>query len=252
MSRPAATATLQILRYLSRQLLPVPAARIARDLNLPRSSTYHLLTTMEMESFVVHFPEDRTWGIGIAAWEIGQGFSRQEPLARLARLPLAQLVDRLGQSAHLAVLHGSDVLYICEERARRQPPLVTDVGVRLPAHLTASGRAILASLPPAQVSALFSRDTPLVTRTEIGPTNLNELRRILIETRRRGYAWEDGEITPGFASIAVAINAPTQIASIAVTWPTSASLDFTNIIEAAHTTATILAARLGVKSSPRG
>ena len=42
----------------------------------------------------------------------------------------------------IAVLHGRDVLYVVEERAPGRPPLVTDVGVRLPAHLTASGRAI--------------------------------------------------------------------------------------------------------------
>ena len=54
---------------------------------------------------------------------------------------------RVGHSAHLAMLHGRDVLYVLEERAPGRPPLVTDVGVRLPAHLTASGRAILAALP---------------------------------------------------------------------------------------------------------
>ena len=53
------------------------------------------------------------------------------------------------------MLHGRDVLYVVEERAPGRPPLVTDVGVRLPAHLTASGRAILAALPAAQVRALY-------------------------------------------------------------------------------------------------
>ena len=64
----------------------------------------------------------------------------------MARRTLAELVDRTGQSAHLAVLHGRDVLYVLEERAPGRAPLVSDVGVRLPAHLTASGRAILARL----------------------------------------------------------------------------------------------------------
>ncbi len=152
---PAATAALRVLRFLSGQPVPVSATHIAGALGLPRSSAYHLLTAMADEDFVVHYPEDRTWGMGIAAWEVGHGFARQEPLARLARMPLARLVDRVGQSAHLVVLHGADVLYVIEERAPGRPPLVTDVGVRLPAHLTASGRAILASLPAAQVTALY-------------------------------------------------------------------------------------------------
>ena len=215
---PAATTTLRVLRFLSAQPVPVSASRIAADTGLPRSSTYHLLTAMADEGFVIHYPDDRTWGIGIAAWEVGHGFARQEPLARLARLPLAHLVDRVGQSAHLVVLHGADVLYVIEERAPGRPPLVTDVGVRLPAHLTASGRAILASLPAAQVRALFPDKAAFTSRTGVGPRTPSELRRLLVATRQRGYATEDGEVTTGFASIAAAITAGTIHAAVAVTW----------------------------------
>ena len=59
-------------------------------------------------------------------------------------------------------MHGRDVLYIVEERARRRPALVTDVGVRLPSHLTATGRAMLAALPREQVRALFPDIRPFI------------------------------------------------------------------------------------------
>ncbi len=152
---PAATSALRVLRFLAQRTTPVPAALIATEIGLPRSSTYHLLTAMAAESFVTHYPDDRTWGVGVAAWEVGQGYTRADPLARLARLPIARLVDGLGLSAHLAVLHGADVVYVIEERAKGRARLVTDVGVRLPAHLTASGRAILSTLSPAQMRAAF-------------------------------------------------------------------------------------------------
>ena len=152
---PAASHALAVLRHLAAQAGPVPAAAIARDLGLPRSSTYHLLTTLVAEGFVVHLPEEQRYGLGVAAFELGSAYSRQAPLARLARPLLARLVDRVGESAHLAVLHGRDVLYVVEERAPGRPPLVTDVGIRLPAHLTASGRAVLAGLPTAQVLSLI-------------------------------------------------------------------------------------------------
>jgi DNA-binding IclR family transcriptional regulator len=215
---PAATTTLRVLRFLSSQPVPVSAARIASAVDQPRSSTYHLLSAMTDEGFVIHYPDDRTWGLGIAAWEVGHGFARQEPLARLARLPLARLVDQVGQSAHLVVLQGADVLYVIEERAPGRPPLVTDVGVRLPAHLTASGRAILASLPAAQVRALYPGKTSFTSRTGTGPSSLSELRRLLSATRQRGFATEDGEVTAGFASIAAPITAGTIHAAVAVTW----------------------------------
>ena len=241
-SVPAATATLRVLRYLSGQPVPVSAARIAGELGLPRSSAYHLLTAMADEDFVVHYPEDRTWGIGLAAWEVGHGFARQEPLARLARAPLARLVDRVGQSAHLVVLHGADVLYVIEERATGRPPLVTDVGVRLPAHLTASGRAILASLPAAQVTALFPGKDVFTSRTGAGPRSPTELRRLLATTRQRGYATEDGEVTEGFASIAAPIDAGTIHASVAVTWESRELV--VDLVDAVRSTAAEIARRL--------
>src|SRR5918996_5693211 len=199
---PAATRTLRVLRFLAGQPDPVPLDRIARACDLPRSTAYHLVAAMIEEGFVVHLPEEHRYGLGVAAFEVGTGFSRQEPLQRISRRPLASLVDAVGQTAHLAVLHGRDVLYVLEDRAPGRPPLVTDVGVRLPAQLTASGRAILAHLPAAQVRALYPDRSAFVDRTGVGPQSLSGLRSLLTETRRRGHAREDGEVTPGLASVA--------------------------------------------------
>ncbi|GEL94636.1 IclR family transcriptional regulator [Cellulomonas composti] len=216
---PAADATLRVLRYLS-HTGPVPAAELARALDLPRSTTYHLLAVLAGHGFVVHLPDERRYGLGVSAFELGSAYSRQAPLARAARAPLARLVDHVGQSAHLAVLHGREVVYVVEERAAGRPPLVTDVGVRLPAHLTASGRAILAGLPSAQVRALFPDRAAFVDRTGVGPTRLSELRAVLTEVRRRGWAREDGDVTPGLASVAAAVHDHTgfPVAGLAVTF----------------------------------
>lgn len=56
---PAAARTIAVLRHLAAQTRPVAAAAIARDLELPRSSTYHLLTTLAESRFVTHLPEER-------------------------------------------------------------------------------------------------------------------------------------------------------------------------------------------------
>jgi DNA-binding IclR family transcriptional regulator len=220
---PAAAQVLAILRHLSRQPQPVAAATISRDLNLPRSTTYHLLATLMAEGFVVHLPDERRYSLGLSAYELGSGYSRQAPLQRFARVPLANLVDRAGHTAHLAVLHGREVVYVIEERAPRRPPLITDVGVRLPAHLTASGRAMLAALPAAQVRALFPDRDAFVLRHDLGPRSLSALRQVLTDVRRRGHAEEDGEVTPGFASVAVPVLTPDgrPAASVAVTYPTA-------------------------------
>src|SRR3954464_14639912 len=221
---PAARQTLALLQALARQPGAVPAAALARDLGLPRSTTYHLLAELMAAGFVVHLPEERRYGLGVSAFEIGSAYSRQEPLARLARPVLARLVDAGAHSRHLAVLPGREGLYVVEQRPPGGPPLVTDVGVRLPAQLTASGRALLADLPPAQVKALFPDATAFVDRHGSGPTRLSELRRLVAEVRRAGHAGEDGEVTPGFASVAAAVHdhAGRPAAAVAGTLPAGA------------------------------
>lgn len=135
---PAARRALAVLRLLASAAGPMPASAVARELGIPRSSAYHLLNEMAAEGFVTHLPEERLWGLGVAAFEIGSAYLRQGPLERLARLPLRRLVDRTGEIAQLGVLHGAETLYLLKEQPPRHHTLVTDVGVRMPAHLTAT------------------------------------------------------------------------------------------------------------------
>jgi DNA-binding IclR family transcriptional regulator len=244
---PAATRTLRVLKFLASQPDPVPLERIARAAELPRSTAYHLVNAMIEEGFVTHIAEERRYCLGVAAFEVGSGFSRQEPLQRLARRHLASLVDRVGQTAHLAVPHGRDVLYVVEERAPGRPPLVTDVGVRLPAHLTASGRAILAALPPAQVRALYPDRAAFVERHGRGPSSLSALRAVLAETRQRGHALEEGEVTPGMASVGAAVldHNSVPLAGIAVTYPMDAEPEVAQLVEQVTATASAVSRRIG-------
>ncbi len=144
---PAARSTLAVLRYLAARNGPVRAATLARDLAMPRSSAYQLIAVMMDEGFLVHYPEDRTYGLSSFVAEIGTSALRGERLGMLARPLLERLVAEVAASdsvptvAHLAVLGGADVIYAARVQGFRAPTTVSSVGVRLPAHLTATGRA---------------------------------------------------------------------------------------------------------------
>lgn len=242
---PAAARALAILRLLAQQAAPLSAATIARQLGLARSTTYHLLDTLVLEGFVVHVADEHRYALGLGSYELGTGYSRQAPLQRLARAPLAALVDATGHSGHLAVLHGSEVVYVLEERAKGRAALITDVGVRLPAHLTATGRALLAGLPKEHVRALYPRPDAFVTRTGRGPTSYSSLTRLLVDTRRRGYSAEDGEVTEGFCSVGASVLDPSghPVAALALTYPSDTDAD--GLAAAITRTARGLGRRLG-------
>ncbi|TVT38800.1 IclR family transcriptional regulator [Amycolatopsis rhizosphaerae] len=217
---PALRRGLAILLALAGHAGPVPAAALARETGLPRSTTYHLLAELESAGFVVHLVADRRYALGVAAFDLGSAYLRQDPLERLAAPLLRSLAERAGHTAQLGVLHGNEVLYLHKERPPRPETLVTDAGVRLPAHLTATGRAILAHLPTPHVRALFPKASVFVSRTGRGPHGLAELRRILAEVRRRGWAVEDGCVTAGFASVAYPVfdHGGRPMAAVGITW----------------------------------
>jgi DNA-binding IclR family transcriptional regulator len=132
--------------------------------------------------------------------------------------------------------------------------LITDVGVRLPAVVTASGLAMLARLSSAQVRALFPNASTFV-ETDHGPATPTALRQLLSDVRNRGHATEAGSVTSGFSSVAQAVLDHTRhpAAAIAVTYVG----DEVNhegearLVDAVNGAAAQLSRRLGFRPTPQ-
>lgn len=202
---PSLRRGLAVLGLLASRPGPVTAGAIARELGLARSTVYELLTELAAAGFAVHLPQQRRFGLGPSAFEIGSAYLRSQPLEQLAAPVLTRLAETAGGTAHLGVLHGAETLYLARHRSPRGPSLVTHVGVRLPATVTATGLAMLAALPAAQVRALFPGADAFVIRTSRGMRTVAELRARLAAIRQRGWATEDGEVSPDTASLAAAV-----------------------------------------------
>ena len=244
---PAARSTLGILRFLAARSGPVPATTIARELGLPRSSVYQLIAVMMDEGFVVHYPEDHAYGLSGLVAEIGTSALQSERLARLAKPMLERLVRelKLPVVAHLAVLSGADVVYAARVQGFRAPTTVSAIGVRLPAHLTATGRATLALLPAGQVRALYPTREALIRRHDAGPSSLGELDTLLAETRERGWAVEEGDVTAEYGSAGASAldRNGYPVAAIGLTFRLD-TLDPARLGPAVRSTAEALTARL--------
>ncbi len=201
---PSATRTLRVLRFLASRPAPATLECIARSCDLPRSTAYHLLNTMIDEGFVVHFGAEHRFGLGLSAQEVGLGFMGQDMLLRVARAPLAVLVDRLGVSAYLVVGQGREVVVLHEERGTQMPSLLTRP-TRLPARLCASGRAILSDVPPDKLRALYAAPAAFDDGQHRGPGDLAALETVLDRVRRQGFAVQENEMRPGLAGVAAPV-----------------------------------------------
>lgn len=249
---PAADQTLRILTLLAQSRGPLQANMISSQLDIPRSTLYHLLGVLQEHGYVLHLPEEKRYGLGLAAVELSSAYARHEPLTRIGRPLISALVDSLHISGHLCMAQGTDVIYLIEERAPHSPSLVSDVNVRLPMHLTASGRAILAALPKAQVRALYPNSAAFTSRNAgTGQTSIDRysrLRRVLDETTSRGFAVEVGAITEGFSSVAVPVfdHRHWPIAAIALTFRDEeyGAEDYAALADAIRETASVLSSRI--------
>lgn len=223
---PAVGRALDILLHLAQRPGPVQAGALARDLGIPPSSAYHILAVLAGRGFVTHLPDEQAYGLGVTSFEVGSAYLRHEPLERLARPILRGLSGRLGQTVHLGILDGAETLYLLKERPPAvrsedaETALVTGIGVRLPAHLTANGRAILARSSEAQLRALFPRPGALTLRTGRGPRSVEQLLTGLARERERGWSEEVEMVSEGFRSMGVAAfdHNGRPVAALSSTW----------------------------------
>jgi DNA-binding IclR family transcriptional regulator len=185
----SADRALSILVFLASRVLPTGAATIARECGLPRSSTYALLRAMHGKRFLSYSRELKAWSIGEAVTELGIAYLRSQPLERLARPHLERLTATVGQTSHVAVLHGTDAMSLVVERPPEGTPVpVTQVGVRIPACFCAVGKAILMHLSEEQLDALYPVWRPEVRLDRNGLLRFSALREELEAARRLGYA----------------------------------------------------------------
>jgi DNA-binding IclR family transcriptional regulator len=244
---PAVRNALAVLRRIGQSTRPVPASALARALGIPRSSTYQLLQVLIDEGLVVHVPETHGYALGVGVFELGSAYLRQGRLEHLARPLLVRLARTIGETAQLGVLHGSATLYLIKEQPARPTALVTDVGVRLPAHLTASGRSMLALLPEGELLAYYPHAAAFTQLAGGGPTSYRELRAVLGQDAARGWTLESGNVTEGISCIAAAARdrSGRPVASVVTSFLTRRRADTDDIAREVVRTADELSRRLG-------
>jgi IclR family acetate operon transcriptional repressor len=198
----SADRTLAILELLIDHPDGLTLVEIQRELEIPKSSTYMLLTTMANRGFLEQDPDTRRFRVGIRLWQAGQSYVVVSDLEQLAIPYMERLRDQVKETVQLATLDGTDNVYIAKVDSEQQLRLASQVGVRLPAYATGIGKALLSQLDDDEIrrrftGVRFQRFTPQTL------TSLTALVSTVRDVRERGYAVDNSEYTPGVYCIAV-------------------------------------------------
>jgi DNA-binding IclR family transcriptional regulator len=177
-------------------------SELSRRLGMGKSTVHRILTTLQGDGFVERTPDER-YRLSIKMYEIGVQVAASTELRELAHPALERLRNESGETAHLAVLAGTDVVYLDRLESPHMLHLLSRVGRRRAAHATSSGKCLLAFGPPANVDRVLGGGLP-----RLGPrtiTSAELLLRALDEVRTRGFAASVEESAPGVVSVAAPI-----------------------------------------------
>lgn len=182
----------------------VTITQASEELGVAPSTAHRLLNILRSHGFAFQDPRSRAYGAGRMMVDIGVGSLARIDLRAAARPEMERLRDELDETIHLIALEGGWTYVLDSIESRRRVRVSSRIGGSLPAHVTASGKVMLADLPPETVVELLGPD-PLPARTGHTITTHRELRRELDRIRERGYAVNHAENEPDLTAVAVAI-----------------------------------------------
>jgi DNA-binding IclR family transcriptional regulator len=204
------------LLLLFRSQPRVRLSEASEHLGVAHSTAHRLLAMLAYHGFVRQEQDSRAYVTGPALMEIGLAAVSQLDIRRHARPALERLAGSLGETVHLAVLEGANVRYLDAVESSRALRVAARTGAASAANCTASGKALLAALPEADVSAMFA-DTALPRLTPRSITSRSALLAELRQVRKDGCAVNREESEEGVASVAVAVRGPRQAQAAALT-----------------------------------
>jgi IclR family transcriptional regulator, KDG regulon repressor len=212
---------IELLKAFSEDEVEIGISTLARRLGVAKSTAHRLAATLVSENLL---EQDRATGkyrLGIALFRLGTLVRRRMNVSEVARPLLFSLRETTNETVHLAILDGTDIMYVYFLESTQAIRMRSDLGLRKPAYCTAEGQAILAFSAPDVVQAVIRHG--LQARTPNTITDADKLAKALDGVRVRGCAVDDEESEVGVRCVAAPIrnDAGEVVAAVGVAGPVS-------------------------------
>ncbi|MFK4753113.1 IclR family transcriptional regulator [Oceanobacter antarcticus] len=199
---PGLERGLKLLLEFNRQNTLLTAPDLAKRLDLPRTTVFRLLATLESMGFVTRYGNE--YRLGMAVLRLGFEYLASLELTELGQPVLNRLSRDIGYSCNLVVRDEQSIVYV----AKVTPPTIlassVNVGTRLPAHATVLGRILLEDLDLAELYELYP-DDPLPGYSSSTPRTVADLHAMVQQDMQRGYALSEGFYESSISTIAAPV-----------------------------------------------
>jgi IclR family pca regulon transcriptional regulator len=193
---------LEVIRAFTRERPALLLSEVAAVTGLPAATARRCLHTLEELGYVTR--NGRAFLLRPKVLELGTAYLNSMDIDTLTRNFLEEMARETKDSAALAVLDGSEIVYVARASVRTLVRLEAHVGSRLPAYPTSMGRVLLAGLGTERLEWYFAH-ARFAALTEKTVTDPARLRRLIADCRRHGYAAVEDELAYGVVAVAVPV-----------------------------------------------
>jgi PcaR/PcaU/PobR family beta-ketoadipate pathway transcriptional regulator len=195
---------LSLLSRMSESASPPTLTEISRQMNLSKTTVQRMTKTLQRLGYICYVPESKRFTLGTKALSLGFSVMRGLDLRKIALPFLRKTSIEVGESVNLAILEGTQIVYVERIKTEQLLNINVDVGSRFPLHCTSMGKAILAFMPKEQLDQLmngmdFTPHTIHTIKSKMA------LMKELEQVRRRGFAVNDEELSIGLGSVAAPV-----------------------------------------------
>jgi IclR family KDG regulon transcriptional repressor len=179
---------------------PLRISSIASATGIPRNSVYEIVNTLAARR-LLQIGEDRRVSLGPWLFELGSRYAQSVDLLVEARSIASDVRDASGETVHVATLDGRHALYLIKEESRQMVRMSSAIGMRLPAHVSGVGKAMLSALPVDELVRRFDGES----LERLTPNSLGTFEALAADlelTRMRGYALDKQESSPEVICVA--------------------------------------------------
>ncbi len=245
----SASRTLDIIEFIVKSAKPPNFTVIRNHMDIPKSSLSLLLHELVNCDYLDFDPEARVYYPGLKLIQISASCINNTNISREISLGIKRLSDDFGETTHAGILDGRHIVYIAKHHGSRDVSVVATIGYRIPAHATAIGKVLLATLPAAELNARVG-SVQLERYTDNTITDFAALTAELVRVAAQGYAVDDQEIIPGGICVAAPIVDKTNktVAALSVTMAAGRAYDGNTlpaVIDKVRTAAGLVSMRLG-------
>jgi IclR family transcriptional regulator, KDG regulon repressor len=216
---PAVVRSLDILELFLDARHGLTAPEVGQRTGLPRTTVHEMLTTLAARKYLRRDDATATYHLGLSVFRLGNAFAERLDLHAVGLRVARPVSEKCDETVHVAVLDGSDAMYVCKVDSTQSVRMVSRAGGRVPAHCTAVGKTLLAHLPEAERRRLLKEDLERLTPESI--TEPHVLANQLDEIRKRGLAFEHGESSADVTCVAAPVrdHSGTVVAALSISVP---------------------------------